>query len=260
MNRDIERAQFKSWADIAANFPTLFLQCLGKDWRQSGCISTQTWAQQDAPMPVHRCTNTALLLLVLKPAPCLYCTQWITLHYFIRRGLWVIATVMALWNTPALTQSAESQLSLQKNNLLEDSSCATSSSAVISARAWTLSQQCSSQADCSYHTSLAAKYKLQRDAKLERDIWHPRLSLATGSLLASVSSLVNPSSWAAALMTLANCRSWVYLLSFGTVLHAQLFCSGRLPQLKQGSQWDTISHQNKQLSCFRGVQEKNESY
>lgn len=169
---------------------------------------------------------------------------------------------MALWNTPALWPSAESQLSLQKKkqqNLLEDSSCATSSSAAISARAWTLSQQCSSQADCSYHTSLAAKYKLQRDAKPERDIWHPRLCLATGSLLASVSSLVNPSSWAAAIMTLVNCRTWVYLLSFGTVLRAQLLCSGRLQQLKQGSQWDTISHQNKQLSCFGAVKEKNES-
>lgn len=142
---------------------------------------------------------------------------------------------MALWNTPALWQSAESQLSLQKN-LLEDSSCATSSRAAISARAWALSQQCSSQAGCFYHTSSAAKYKLQRDAKLERDIWHPRLCLATGPLLASVSSLVNPSSWAAAVTTLVNCRTWVYLLSFGTVLRAQLFCSWRLQQLKQGSQ------------------------
>lgn len=166
--------------------------------------------------------------------------------------------VMALWNTPALWQSKESQLSLQKQNLLEDSSCATSSSAAISARAWTLSQQCSSQADCSYHASLAAKYKLQRDAKPERDIWHPRLSSAAGSLLASVSSLVNPSSWAAAIMTLVNCRTWFYLLSFGTALCAQLLCSGRLQQLKQGSQWDSISHQNKQLSCFRGVKEVNE--
>lgn len=113
---------------------------------------------------------------------------------------------------------------------------------------------------CSYHTSLAAKYKLQRDAKLQRDIWHPRLSLATGSVLASVSPLVNPSSWAAAIMTLVNCRTWVYLLSFGTDLCAQLFCSGRLQQLKQESQGDTISHQNKQLSWFSWVKEKNEYY
>lgn len=44
------------------------------------------------------------------------------------------------------------------------------------------------QADCSYLISLIAKYKLQWDAKLERDIRHPRYCLATRSLLASVSS------------------------------------------------------------------------
>lgn len=44
------------------------------------------------------------------------------------------------------------------------------------------------QADCSYLTSLTAKYKLQWDAKLERDIRHPRYCLGTGSLLARVSS------------------------------------------------------------------------
>lgn len=43
------------------------------------------------------------------------------------------------------------------------------------------------QADCSHLISLIAKYKLQWEAKLERDIRHPRRRLATGSLLASVS-------------------------------------------------------------------------
>lgn len=64
----------------AANFPTLVLYCLGKDWRQSSCISMETWSQQDASIPVQCCTNTSSLLLVLKPAQYLYCTQWITLY------------------------------------------------------------------------------------------------------------------------------------------------------------------------------------
>lgn len=44
------------------------------------------------------------------------------------------------------------------------------------------------RADCFYLISLIAKYKLQWDIRLERDIRHPRYCLAAGSLLASVSS------------------------------------------------------------------------
>lgn len=128
----------------AANFPTLVLYCLGKDWRQSSCISMETWSQQDASIPVQCCTNTSSLLLVLKPAQYLYCTQWITLYK--KKVTGYSHGYGSLEHSCLVTECRESSKSekKKKTNLLEDSSCAISSSAVISARAWTLPQQCSS--------------------------------------------------------------------------------------------------------------------